>query len=125
MGAVTARRGARVFAPGVLVAALVLAACGTRAEDVRDAREADAVGTVAGVERVTDGMRIAFAPDAGYEYFEGTTFEFDSAGDLETADGDAAGPADVAVGDRIEVWVDACAESYPVQCPDPVGRLLP
>ncbi|WP_296666937.1 hypothetical protein [Demequina sp.] len=106
--------------------AMSLAACAPRAgDDVRDTRDPDAVGTVTSVQDATDTVAVTFAPDPGYEYFDGTTFVFGVGGDLESADGEALGAADVAVGDRLEVWVEACAESFPVQCADPVGRLLP
>ncbi|SEJ21729.1 hypothetical protein [Demequina mangrovi] len=103
--------------------ALSLAACESRGDDVREAREADAIGTVTSVEGDGDTVALGFAPDPGYEYFEGTVFEFADHGTLATADGEAATAADVAVGDHLEVWVEMCAESFPVQCPDPIGRL--
>ncbi|MFP5359493.1 MAG: hypothetical protein ACLGHM_03240 [Actinomycetes bacterium] len=102
-----------------------VAACGDAAGDPRDAREPDAVGTVVSVETLGDAISVAFAPDPGYEYFEGTTFAFAEGGALERPDGEPAAASDVAVGERLEVWVDACAESFPVQCADPYGRLLP
>ncbi|WP_062386444.1 hypothetical protein [Demequina iriomotensis] len=113
-----------VTAAAVAALAVGLVACEARGDDVRDAREADAVGTVTSVSGAGDVMVVGFAPDPGDEYFEGTSFEFVERGALETAAGEPATAADVAVGDRLEVWVDACAESFPVQCPDPVGRLL-
>ncbi|WP_062467096.1 hypothetical protein [Demequina maris] len=105
--------------------ALVLAACEPRGADVRDARDADAVGTVTSVDDSAGVIAVGFAPDPGYEYFEGTVFDFAAQGGLEGPDGEAVTGSDLSVGDRIEVWVEACAESFPVQCPDPVGRVLP
>ncbi|WP_062302647.1 hypothetical protein [Demequina subtropica] len=109
-------------AAAVLVLGLV--ACESRGDDVRDARDADAVGTVTSVDGAGDVIAVGFAPEPGYEYFEGTTFQFEREGALETASGEAATLEDVAVGDRIEVWVEACAESFPVQCGDPIGRIV-
>ena len=105
--------------------ASALAGCAAGSDDPRGSRDPDAVGTVAAVDTSGGGVSVGFIPDPGYEYFAGTIFAFDADGDLESASGEAAGPGDVAVGDRIEVWVEACAESFPVQCADPVGRLLP
>ena len=117
-------RSTRFLLAAVAALALSLAACESRGSDVRDTREPDAVGAVSEVVESTDAVVVVFSPDPGYEYFAGTTFEFED-GDLESADGEVLGPGDVAVGDRLEVWVDLCAESFPVQCPDPIGRLLP
>ncbi|WP_062524781.1 hypothetical protein [Demequina rhizosphaerae] len=115
-----------VVAVPTVVLALALAACEPRGgDDVRDSRDPDAVGTVTRVEDAADVIAVGFAPDPGYEYFEGTTFDFAEQGGLEGPDGEALTGSDVAVGDRLEVWVEACAESFPVQCPDPVGRVLP
>ncbi|MDN4474866.1 hypothetical protein QQX09_03230 [Demequina sp. SYSU T00192] len=106
--------------------ALALAACEARGgDDVRDSRAPDAVGTVTSVEDATGVIAVGFAPDPGDEYFEGTVFEFAEQGGLEGPGGEALGGSDVSVGDRLEVWVEECAESFPVQCSDPVGRLLP
>lgn len=106
------------------VAAVVLAACGG-AGDVRSSRSPDAVGTVTSVAAEGEAVLVGFAPDPGYEYFEGTTFAFAERGALQTAEGTPATVGDVAVGDRLDVWVEACAESFPVQCPEPLGRLAP
>jgi len=106
------------------VLTLTLAGCGSGNDsDPRDSRQADAVGTVATVTKDSSVVAVGFTPDQGYEYFEGTTFEFAAAGGLEAADGTAMDPNMLAVGDRIEVWTDVCAESFPVQCSEPLARL--
>lgn len=110
---------------GIVAAATVLAACASAADDARDEREPDAIGTVVSVEPAAGGFGVEFAPDAGYEYFDGATFVFAEGGALKSASGEALTAADLAVGDRLEVWVEACAESFPVQCADPLGRLVP
>ncbi|MDN4482588.1 hypothetical protein [Demequina lignilytica] len=110
---------------GAVALAAMLCACSASETDVRDTREPDAVGTVVSVEAGAGTFDVEFAPDAGYEYFDGTTFAFAEGGALESATGEALTASDLAVGDHLEVWVESCAESFPVQCPDPVGRLVP
>lgn len=91
--------------------ALALAACagGSSAPD----RDPEAVGTVEVAEHVDGTSRIAFVPDGGYEYFEGTTFVID---DEVTVGGAATSASAIEAGDRLEVWTGECAESFPVQC---------
>lgn len=109
-----------------LAAIVVLAGCGgPETQDPRTTREADAVGAVVSIATTGGGLQVTFSPDPGYEYFDGTVFDFEKSGDLLTASGEPAGAADLEVGDSIEVWVEACAESFPVQCGAPVGRILP
>ena len=58
----------------------------------------------------------AFTSAAGYEYFDGTTFDvpFSAA---TAIDGETAVVlGDLVAGDRINVWTGACRESMPVQC---------
>ncbi|MFV0284866.1 MAG: hypothetical protein ACK5IM_00575, partial [Demequina sp.] len=66
----------RVLAvPAVVVAvaaSLVLAGCSGGA--ALPEREPEAVGTADAVVTEGDQTRVSFVPDAGYEYFEGTTF---------------------------------------------------
>ncbi|WP_156155895.1 hypothetical protein [Demequina phytophila] len=109
----------------VVAIALALAACAPRGGgDARDDRDPDAIGTVISVDDATGVIAVGFAPDPGYEYFEGTTFEFAEQGAIERPDGEAAVASDLDVGTRLEVWVEACAESFPVQCADPLARIL-
>ncbi len=100
--------------PAVVVAVaafLVLAGCSDGS--TLPEREPEAVGTADAVVTEGDQTRVSFVPDAGYEYFEGTTFvltdEIPVTGAVEDA-------ADIAEGDSIQVWSEACAESFPVQC---------
>lgn len=104
---------------------LTLAGCGSGDDgsDPRDSGLADAVGTVASVAKDSSVVAVGFTPDPGDDYFEGTTFELAVAGGLEAVDGTAMDPNMLAVGDRIEVWTDVCAESFPVQCSEPLARL--
>lgn len=92
-------------------------------DDVRSQQPPDAVGVVTSVVKRSTSVAVGFAPDEGYEYFDGTTFELATTGGLEDPDGLAADPNNLAVGDHLEVWVDSCAESMPVQCSDPVARV--
>ena len=89
--------------------ALVLAACGAPLPE----RLPDAVGEAAAVATDGDAVEIAFVPDVGHEYFEGTTFVVDGAVPVAGAVDDAA---EISAGDRLAVWVTVCAESFPVQC---------
>ncbi|NDO88077.1 hypothetical protein [Cellulosimicrobium composti] len=107
--------------PGPVVLALVtalvfLAACSPGDGGPADAqpsappaRAADVEGTVAGTG---DAARLVDASDA---YYEGMGLL--SAGTVVVGDdGTALTPGDLTDGDAVEVWTDACAESYPVQC---------
>jgi hypothetical protein len=79
-------------------------------------RAPDAVGTI---DALGDGdglVSITFEPDAGFEYFAGTTFDVPFGAFPQGEDGMSLAPSDLRVGDRITVWVGACAESFPVQC---------
>jgi hypothetical protein len=61
-------------------------------------------------------VQVAFTPDAGYEYFAGTTFDIPFSA-ASAIDGETALVlGDLKAGDRINVWTGACRESYPVQC---------
>ncbi|MDN4481084.1 hypothetical protein [Demequina muriae] len=100
---------------GLVVAAVAcggaLSACGSGT--AAPERAADAVGAAASIDSDAGGVRVHFAHDAGYEYFEGTIFVLD---DDVTVVGAAAAASDIAAGDRLRVWTSACAESFPVQC---------
>ncbi|MFW2513164.1 hypothetical protein ACNI3K_05250 [Demequina sp. SO4-13] len=98
-------------AAGAVACVLVLAACGSGSEPVD--READAVGTAAAVDAAGEALRVEFEPDPGYEYFEGTEFAID---DEVTVVGDADLEDTLRAGDRLAVWTEVCAESFPVQC---------
>lgn len=110
--------GRRARALGVVAVAMAVAACGSTAP--APVREAEAVGTVVAVDGdAASGVLVAFEPDPGYEYFEGTTFP--------VGDGDLVGGTRVQElrdGARIEVWVVACAESFPVQCDVEAARVV-
>ncbi|WP_062078199.1 hypothetical protein [Demequina globuliformis] len=96
--------------PLVWIPALaILAACGSPLPQEDPA----AVGTADAVVTSGDTVDVAFVPDAGYEYFEGTTFVLGSEIPVGGVVDDAAL---IASGDRLRVWTDACAESFPVQC---------
>ncbi len=88
----------------------VLSACGSGSTPER---EADAVGTAASVGLEESAVRVSFAHDAGYEYFDGTVFVLH---DGVTVVGAASAASDITAGDRLRVWTGACAESFPVQC---------
>ena len=91
--------------------AVGLAACADG--DSTHDRAPDAVGSATAVASAGAATRIEFAPDPGYEYFEGTTFVLDEDVTVTGAATDASAIED---GDRLEVWTGACAESFPVQC---------
>ncbi len=109
---------------GIVAVATLLAGCANEDRDARDTREPDAVGTVVSVEPEAGVIAVEFAPDPGYEYFAGTVFRFAEGGALESPTGEAMTGPDLSVGDHLEVWVESCGESLPVQCPDPLGRLV-
>ena len=109
---------------GIVALAAALSACSGGEQDERDVRDPDAIGTVVSIEAGAGSFGVAFAPDPGYEYFDGTVFEFAEGGALQSATGEALTASDLAVGDHLAVWVDACAESFPVRCPDPLGRMV-
>ena len=79
-------------------------------------RAPEAVGSVVSMTFGEDSVQVVFAPDAGYEYFEGTTFDipFSAATTIDAETAVALG--DLVAGDRINVWTGACRESMPVQC---------
>lgn len=101
-------RAALVVAAVACGGALSACGSGTAAPE----RAADAVGAAASIDSDAGGVRVHFAHDDGYEYFEGTIFVLD---DDVTVVG-AAAASDIAAGDRLRVWTTACAESFPVQC---------
>lgn len=79
-------------------------------------RAPEAVGTVASVTVGEDSVQVVFTPDAGYEYFAGTTFDLPFSA-ATAIDGETAVVlGDLKPGDRINVWTGACRESMPVQC---------
>jgi hypothetical protein len=102
-------RAASAISTVVLACALSLAGCAGSAGDGDPVVEPAAVGTVRSVEVGTDSVAVGFDPDAGFEYFEGTTFVIEP----QTPGVDAS---TLEVGDRVEVWTEVCAESFPVQC---------
>jgi hypothetical protein len=79
-------------------------------------RAPDATGTIDALGDADGLVSIAFVPDAGFEYFEGTTFQVPADAFPHGEDGVSLAPDDLSVGDHINVWVGACAESFPVQC---------
>ncbi|WP_062212914.1 hypothetical protein [Demequina oxidasica] len=116
----------KLWALTLIPACVLVAACAGEAggsNDIRHQEPADAVGVVTSVSKDASTVSVGFAADKGYEYFDGTTFDLATAGGLEDPDGLAADPNNLAVGDHIEVWVNECAESQPVQCADPIARI--
>jgi hypothetical protein len=79
-------------------------------------RAPDATGTIEAVHFSDGPVSITFEPDAGFEYFAGTTFDVPPGAFPHGEDGVTLAASDLGVGDRINVWVGACAESFPVQC---------
>ncbi len=79
-------------------------------------RAPEAIGSVASMTFGEDSVQVQFVPDAGYEYFEGTTFDIPFSA-ATAIDGETAVVlGDLVAGDRINVWTGPCRESYPVQC---------
>lgn len=79
-------------------------------------RAPEAVGSVESVAFGEDSVQVVFTPDAGYEYFAGTTFDIPFSA-ATAIDGETAVVlGDLKPGDRINVWTDHCRESFPVQC---------
>lgn len=118
-------RHAPLRAAAAIAAVAALAACGGDGDgdDARDDRAPDATGTVETVEDVAGGVELTFAPDPGGEYYDGARLRLAYGGGLQDADGAVIGTGDVAAGDRIAIWTDECAESFPVQCSDVLARL--
>lgn len=92
-----------------LPALALVAGCGSALPEEDPA----AVGTADAVVTSGDTVEVAFVPDAGYEYFDGTTFVLGPEVPVGGAVDDAAL---ISSGDRLHVWTNACAESFPVQC---------
>ena len=79
-------------------------------------RAPEAVGSVASVTVGEDSVQVVFTPDAGYEYYAGTTFDIPFSA-ATAIDGETAVVlGDLKQGDMINVWTGACRESMPVQC---------
>lgn len=79
-------------------------------------RAPEAVGTVSSVTFGEDSVQVVFTPDAGDEYFAGTTFDIPFSA-ATAIDGETAVVlGDLKPGDRINVWTSVCRESSPVQC---------
>lgn len=102
-------RAARAAWSVAVVCAVALTGCASPAPGGEPNDEPAAVGTVRSVVPGVDTVAIGFVPDAGFEYFEGTTFHI-------TAQTPGVDASTLEVGDRIEVWTQLCAESFPVQC---------
>jgi hypothetical protein len=84
--------------------------------DVAKRRAPEAVGTVISMTFGEDSVQVEFAPDEGYEYFEGTAFDIPFSA-VAAVDGETPLVlGDLKAGDRINVWTGPCAESMPVQC---------
>lgn len=97
--------------PAVLATVVLVAGCASSVDTPE--RVPDAVGTASSVETVHGVTNVGFAHDEGYEYFEGTVFVLDGEVSVTGAATEASAIVD---GDRLEVWADICAESFPVQC---------
>lgn len=79
-------------------------------------RAPEAVGSVVSITFGEDSVQVVFEPDAGYEYFAGTTFDIPF-GAVAAVDGETPVVlGDLVAGDRLNVWTGACRESMPVQC---------
>ena len=110
------RTSRALAAAGIGLAALSLSACeifGVSVGGGVPGRAPEAVGTAMQVTVSGETTSVLFAPELGYEYFEGTTFVLDA--DVVVT-GAVADAADIVAGDRLNVWTQECAESYPVQC---------
>ncbi len=79
-------------------------------------RAPEAVGSVSSVTVGEDSVQVVFTPDAGYEYFAGTTFDIPFSAATAIDGEKAVVLGDLKAGDRINVWTSACQESAPVQC---------
>ena len=79
-------------------------------------RAPDATGTIETLYVGDAPVSIGFRPDAGFEYFAGTTFQVPVGAFPHGEDGVTLAASDLSVGDHINVWVGACRESMPVQC---------
>lgn len=79
-------------------------------------RAPDATGTIETLYVGDAPVSIGFRPDAGFEYFAGTTFHVPIGAFPHGEDGVTLAASDLGVGDRINVWVGVCRESMPVQC---------
>ncbi len=81
-------------------------------------RAPEAVGTITAVHLTDPGgpVSVAFTPDAGYEYYAGTTFQVSPSMLPNGEDGVTMNMSDLVAGAHINVWVDACRESSPVDC---------
>jgi|SRR5690554_1077671 len=94
-----------------LLACALLAGCAAGFNP--PSRAPDALGTAAAIETADGVTSVLFEHDSGYEYFEGTTFVLDDEVDVG---GKVTAASAIEVGDRIDVWTNECAESFPVQC---------
>ena len=79
-------------------------------------RAPDATGTIETLYVGDAPVSIGFRPDAGFEYFAGTTFHVPIGAFPHGEDGVTLAASDLGVGDHINVWVGLCRESLPVQC---------
>ncbi len=79
-------------------------------------RAPEAVGSVSSVTVGEDSVQVVFTPDAGYEYFAGTTFDIPFSAPTAIDGETAVVLGDLKAGDKINVWTSVCRESAPVQC---------
>ena len=79
-------------------------------------RAPEAVGAVASMTFGEDSVQVVFTPDAGYEYYAGTTFDIPFSAATAIDGETAVALGDLKPGDKINVWTSACRESMPVQC---------
>jgi hypothetical protein len=107
----------------VVVAALLgFASCGTGVSF--PAAAPDARGTLAPYN--DDGPAASYPPGVGvfhltidddrYSYFADAVLSIDDDTVIGNQFGDVLSVTDLSAGDAVDVWTDACAESFPVQC---------
>jgi hypothetical protein len=60
-------------------------------------------------------FRLSIDNDA-YSYYSDAALRIDSTTVIGDQSGDVVDVSDLAVGQVVDVWTSACAESYPVQC---------
>lgn len=102
-------------AAAAAAALVLLAACAPAV--TYPSREPDAVGTASDVTVAgADGIRFVLGGYADGAYFYNAAITVGPQTTVGDAEGRPIDPQAIASDARVSVWVDACAESYPVQC---------